>query len=79
MFSLKEVIRKVLEKEICDQKMFKELLSMESKIDSVANTSFEIYMKCREKLYEIKANEMKNWTYRALQKTRLYREVRTEE
>ena len=79
MFSLKEVIRKVLEKEICDQKMFKELLVLETRIDSLASTSFEIYMKCREKLYEIKANEVRNWTYRALHKTKLYKEVRTEE
>ena len=79
MFSLKEVIRKELEKEICDQKMFKELLALESRIDSLANTSFEIYMKCRETLYENKANEMRNWTYRALQKTKLYKEVRAEE
>jgi len=79
IFSLKKVIRKELEKEICDQKMFRELLALESRIDSLANTSFEIYMKCREKLYDIKANEVRNWTYRALHKTRLYKEVRTDE
>jgi hypothetical protein len=79
IFSLKEVIREVLEKEICDQKMFKELLALETRIDSLANTSFEIYMKCREKLYDLKANEVRNWTYRALHKTKLYKEVRTEE
>ena len=79
IFSLKEVVRKVMEKEICDQNMFKELLVLETRIDSLANTSFEIYMKCREKLYEIKANEVRDWTYRALHKTKLYKEVRTEE
>ncbi len=79
IFSLKQVIRKELEIEICDQKLFEELLALESKIDSLANTCFEIYMKCREKLYEIKANEVRNWTYRALHKTKLYKEVRTEE
>ena len=79
IFSLKEVVRNVLEKELCDQNMFKELLVLETRIDSLANTSFEIYMKCREKLYEIKANEVRDWTYRALHKTKLYKEVRTEE
>ncbi|UCH82247.1 MAG: RsbRD N-terminal domain-containing protein [Nitrospiraceae bacterium] len=79
IFSLKEVIRKELDKEICDPKMFKELLGLETRIDSLANSAFEIYMKCREKIYEIKANEMRNWTYRALHKTGFYKEVRTEE
>ncbi len=79
IFSLKQVIRKELEKEMYDQEMFREVLVLESAIDSLANTSFDIYMKCREKLYDIKANELRNWTYRALHKTKLYKEVRTEE
>jgi hypothetical protein len=59
--------------------MFRELLTLESRIDQLANASFDIFMKCREKLYEIRANELRNWTYRALQKTGFYKEVKTEE
>jgi hypothetical protein len=79
VFILKSVIRKEFEKDIYDQQMFRELLTLESRIDQLANASFDIFMKCREKLYEIRANELRNWTYRALQKTGFYKEVKAEE
>jgi len=30
-----------------------------------------VYMKCREKIYEIKANEARNMTFRLLQQAKL--------
>lgn len=51
---------------------------LDSKIDELALVSFDIYMKCREKIYELKANELKNMTYRLLQRANLVSEVKEE-
>ena len=40
--------------------MFDELLAFESKIDELALTAFNRYVECREKVFELKANEVKN-------------------
>jgi hypothetical protein len=37
-----------------------ELIERESRIDGLALLCFDIYMKRREKIYEIKVNEIKN-------------------
>ncbi|MBU0567996.1 RsbRD N-terminal domain-containing protein [bacterium] len=55
IFLLKQVIRE--EVKVKNNGIFEELLALESRIDSLAAISFDIYMKCREKIYELKANE----------------------
>ncbi len=40
-----------------------QLRKMEEEIDTLAMLGFDIYMKCREKLYEIRANEIRNQTH----------------
>ena len=51
IFHLKQAIRENLNMEDVD---FKELLLLESKIDDMAGISFDIYMRCREKIAELK-------------------------
>jgi len=36
------------------------LLELEQKIDDMSLLAFDIYMKCREKLYELKATELQD-------------------
>ncbi len=79
MFSLKRLIREEAADSTLDRQAFEELYSLEARIDELINVSFDVYVKCREKLYELKANEMKQWTYRALHKTGMYREMKAEE
>lgn len=76
IFSIKDVIRR----EISDAGWFdkpmtinfiSDLHSLESKIDGIALLSFDVYMQSRERLYEIKANEVKRMTYRLLQQAKL--------
>lgn len=57
IFLLKQAVREKLTVEDTDYKIFEELLAFESKIDGLAVISFDIYMKCREKIYELKTNE----------------------
>lgn len=70
IFFLKKVIREELNT-VLEEVASGELLALESKIDNLALLSFDIFMKCREKLYEIKADEVRNMTLRLLQKANL--------
>lgn len=66
VFLLKDVTREIVGKEIRDPRVVEDLLLFESRIDSLALLSFTIYMQCREKLYELKANELRKRTSRVL-------------
>jgi hypothetical protein len=68
IFDLKRVIREELEPGSKEQVPCEELLALDEKIDALALSSFDIFMKCREKLYDIKANELRNMTFRLLQR-----------
>ncbi len=59
VFRLKQAIRDELDKEIHEGQISKELLKFESKIDELALLAFDIYMKCRENIYEIRVNKLK--------------------
>jgi len=75
IFFLKNVIRDELKEEIKKQELFDELLEFESKIDKLALLSFNVYMQCREKLYEIRVNEIKRLTYSFLKRANLIYEI----
>lgn len=77
LFHLKSLIREQpgVEEQTCSG----ELRELDSRIDALSLISFDLYMKCREKVYELKANEVKNRTYRLLQMANLACEVRQEE
>jgi hypothetical protein len=51
--------------------MAEELAAFDAAIDDLALFSFDIYMKCREKIYELKANEARSMTFRLLQQAKL--------
>lgn len=78
LFLLKNVIRKELLIDIRRNDLFEELLLIESGIDNLAGISFDIFMKCREKLYDLKANEVRNWTCRLLKSANMVKEVPAE-
>jgi hypothetical protein len=63
---LKKTIKEKLGSEISDVRIFEEWSALDSKIDTMALLAFDIYMKCREKIFEIKVNEVKGETQRIL-------------
>jgi hypothetical protein len=71
IFSLKKVIRETLTKEIREGRFLDELFLFESKIDELALIGFNIFMKCREKVYQLKANEIRSKTFRAFERAGL--------
>jgi hypothetical protein len=58
-FALKRMIRKMLMKSSPDKDMLADLLEFESRIDSLALFAFETYMNCRERIHQIRTDEIK--------------------
>jgi hypothetical protein len=65
---LKPVVREILGKEIRNHNLFPQLLAFESRIDTLTLLSFDIYVQCREKIFEIRATELRDRTSRILQR-----------
>lgn len=59
MFLLKQAVRSGLGTEHQNALLWEDLLNLESRIDAVALTAFDLYMKRREKVFQVKANEAK--------------------
>ena len=72
---LKRVLRSQLGKEIREYNLADELTEMEAKIDQTALLTFDIYVECREKLYEIKADKAGRQVSRLLMKAGLASEI----
>jgi hypothetical protein len=80
LFQLKNLVREELGDEIRENQVLRgELLTLESKIDSLVLLSFDIFVNCREKIYEIKANQVKNSTFRLLERANLMSEIPDQE
>jgi hypothetical protein len=71
-FLLKQIIRTELAADV--PRYSDELVALEARIDELALLAFDIFMRCREQVYEIKVNEIKRRSFileRARQKTQL--------
>lgn len=68
VFALKGVIRAEVARAEGGAGLRDELVALESRIDSTALLCFDIFMKCREKIYDLKANEVRNMTFRMLER-----------
>ena len=75
IFSLKKIVRTALKKELGDIAILKELDEFDLKIDQIGLMAFDIFMGCREKIYEIKANEERNKIYKAFARAGLVAEI----
>jgi hypothetical protein len=55
--SFKEVLRSRLEPVVNERGWQRELREMENRVDELCLLAFDVYVKCREKIWELKANE----------------------
>jgi hypothetical protein len=78
IFLLKTVIRTHLEAEIRETLFSEELREFESQIDGLALLCFDVYMKRREQLYEIRVHEVKNRVSGLMRKAGLIAELEEE-
>ncbi|HKN19250.1 MAG TPA: RsbRD N-terminal domain-containing protein [Dissulfurispiraceae bacterium] len=75
IFLLKGIIREILGQAVQEPPIAEELAELESSIDAIGLRAFDSFIKCREKIYELKANETRNMTYRLLQKAQMLCEI----
>lgn len=76
IFHLKKIVQDELAGEIQAAHISpEEILVFAGRVDRLALQAFDIYLACREKLYEIRVNEVKNRTARLLQKANLLEKV----
>jgi hypothetical protein len=68
VFFLKRAIRETLDSELRKEQLHEDLLTFESKIDSLALLAFDNYSQCREQLHQIRAAEIRNRTSRLLER-----------
>ncbi len=68
---LKGVIREAVAKENRDGRLDGQLLVFEARIDGLLLQAFDIFVGCREQLYKISANEVRNQSFRLLERFNL--------
>jgi len=73
IFELKAVLRISLEDELKndDGRLIRELSVLDNAVDEQALLGFDVYMRCREKVSELKSQEIRRNTFRLLQQARL--------
>jgi len=59
VFSLKQAIREVIEENSQNDFSFKEILSLENRIDHLALKAFDSYMNCRDRINDIRVKDIK--------------------
>ena len=75
LFSLKDIIRSEIQADMRDNDLNGELSELEARIDGLALLAFDIYMQCKEKVYEIRVREAKEHVSRLLRKAQLVCEI----
>jgi hypothetical protein len=75
VLSLKTVLKETLGKKLHDEQMMADYLAFETKIDRLCLMAFDIYMECKEKIYQISANETRNRTFSAFERAGLISEA----
>ena len=68
IFDLKRDIREELGEDIREGPLSVELWRLEQKIDEMGLLALDIYMKCREEIYELRVNEVKRSVSRLIER-----------
>jgi hypothetical protein len=71
IFLLKNIVREELEEDLEQQNLAAELAELDSRIDGLSLLGFDVYTRRREKLHEIRINEVKNRVSGLLRKSGL--------
>ncbi len=68
VFSLKGIVRDEIGKDLWESGLMDDFLDFEASVDDLAKIAFNVYMKCREEINELRMGEMRNRTERILQR-----------
>ncbi len=75
IFGLKTIAREVLDQDLAAGAVSREELSgFDRKVDVLALCAFDVYMRCRENLFEVRLTEVKNRTHRLLKRAEIIAE-----
>jgi len=74
MYDIKKVFINLLGGHIEKQGLLGDWINLESEIDYLTLKAFDLFMQTRERLYDIRANQMRNRTFRLLQQANLLSE-----
>ena len=75
LFALKGIIRSEVHPESVEGDPANDLLDLENRIDGLVLLAFDIYMQCRERVFEIRVKETQNQVSRLLRKTGMFCEL----
>ena len=75
VFVIKNIVRKHLAIDSKNKSLVKDLLEFEDRVDAMSLFAFDIYIQCREKIFELKANEEKERVFKAFKRAGLIQEV----
>lgn len=79
IFELKSIILDLLGKEFGVKKQWAEWNRFAAKIDSISLMAFDVYVACREKIYDLKANVERDKIYKAFSRAGLVAEIADED
>ncbi len=79
VYLLKSLLREKLDAHLDDPRLVRELLQFESKIDSLALISFDIFAQCQKKIFSMRVDEIKNRQASLLRRAGLILEISAEE
>jgi hypothetical protein len=75
VLQLKRLIREELAEKVPVNGLSSQLQALENRIDEVALLAFDIYSQCRQKIYELRVNEVKRQVGRLLERANLVCEI----
>ncbi len=78
IFDLKKIIRNALERESEGSDVLNHLPGFEDKIDHLGMKAFDVFVGCREKIYEIKANQERSKVFKAFERAGLIAGIQDE-
>jgi hypothetical protein len=75
LLRIKQIVREVLGPALLAERGVTEALAaFDSAADDLVLYAFDLYMRCREKIYDLKAQEARSMTFRLLQKAQMIAE-----
>ncbi len=75
IFGLKTIAREVIGNDLAAGAVsLEELSGFDRKVDALALCAFDVYMRCRENLFQVRMTEVKNRTHRLLKRAEIIAE-----
>ncbi len=71
VFNLKGIIRETIGGQVRETEDLEAMMGIDERIDRIGLLAFDIFMGCREKIYQLKANEIRNRVFSAFHRAGL--------